>query len=198
MDAPNAYTTDRRNGATLLSIPFGHTVDALCHALGELTEVVAETTVRRTSVTSIETGVQIPMTAEDQIVVGGRLAGGAVLAVHYRGGMPRGTGLLWEINGTKGDLQVTALGGHAQLFDLSLSGASGDDQALRPLAIPEKFSWAPAVPSVAYNVAQAYVRVAADLRDKTQTCPGFDDAVVRHRMLDAIEQAAVSGERVRL
>ena len=198
MDAPNAYTADKRNGATLMTIPLGHTLDALCYVLGEVTEVVAETAVRRESVTSLETGASIRMTSEDQIVVGGRLKGGAVLAVHYRGGMPRGTGLLWEINGTKGDLQLTGSGGHAQLFDLSLSGASGEEKALHPLSVPKQFRWAPAVPPTAYNVAQAYARVAADLRDKTQSCPGFKEAVTRHRMIDAIERAAASGKRVRL
>ncbi|MCK9506256.1 MAG: Gfo/Idh/MocA family oxidoreductase, partial [Porticoccaceae bacterium] len=41
IDPPNAYTADRTNGATLLTIPFGHTVDALCHCLGEFTQVDA-------------------------------------------------------------------------------------------------------------------------------------------------------------
>jgi predicted dehydrogenase len=54
MDAPNAYTADRRNGATLLTIPFGHTVDALCYALGEVREVVAQVESRRKSTTSVE------------------------------------------------------------------------------------------------------------------------------------------------
>ena len=199
MDAPNAYTADRKNGATLLTIPLGHTVDAVAYALGEVTEVFAQTAVRRTSITSVETGAAIRMSAEDQIVVGGRLAGGAVMAVHYRGGMPRGTGLLWEINGTKGDLQLTAFGGHAQLFDLSLSGATGEDKALHPLEIPQKYRWAPPeVPPMAYNVAQAYVRVADDMRDGTQTCPGFEQAVARHRMIASIEESAASGKRVKI
>jgi predicted dehydrogenase len=197
MDAPNAYTADRKNGATLLTIPLGHTVDALCYALGEVTEVIADMTVRRATTTSVETGAAIPMTAEDQIVVGGRLKGGAVLSVHYRGGVPRGTGLLWEINGNAGDLQVTSIGGHAQLFDLSVRGGQGSEQATAPLEIPDKYRWAPAsVPSIAFNVAQAYVRLAADFRDGTRTCPGFEEAVIRHRLLDAIETAARSGQRV--
>lgn len=196
MDAPNAYTADRRNGATLLTIPVGHTVDALCYALGEVRELVADMASRRTSTTSVESGAAIPMTAEDQIVIGGRLENGAVLCVHYRGGMPRGTGLLWEINGTKGDLQVTAIGGHAQLFDLSLSGATGEERELHAMAIPAKYRWAPEVPPMAFNVAQAYVRVAADLREGTRSTPAFAEAVTRHRMLAAVETAAQSGKRV--
>jgi predicted dehydrogenase len=70
---------------------------------------------------------------------------------------------------------------------------------LHPLEIPQKYRWAPPeVPPMAYNVAQAYVHVAADMRDGTQTCPGFDQAVVRHRMIAAIEESAASGKRVKI
>jgi len=196
VDAPNAYTFDRKNGATLLTIPMGHTIDALCYALGEVRDVVATSAQRRKTAIQVETGATLPMTAEDQWVVGGTLEGGAVLAVHYRGGMSRGTGLLWEINGTEGDLQVTSIGGHAQLLDLSLRGGKGKEQAMQPLEIPAKYRWVPPVPPMAFNVAQAFARMAADLRDGTKLCPGFDVAVARHKMIAAIETAAATGQRV--
>jgi len=197
MDTPNAYTADRKNGATLLTIPFGHTIDGLCYALGELREVAATTAVRRTSTTIVESGATIPMTAEDQIAISGRLEGGAVISAHYRGGMTRGTGLLWEINGSEGDLQMTSIGGHAQLFELSLRGGRQQDQSMKVLEIPSKYRWAPAeVSGLALNVAQAYVRLAADLHEGTQSCPGFEVALARHRLLAAIETAAETGKRV--
>jgi len=195
VERPNVYTLDRSNGATLLTIPFGHTVDALCHLLGEFEDLVAVMANRRRTSTIVGTTDVVPMTAEDQLVVTGRLQSGTVAAIHYRGGMPGGTGLLWEINGTAGDLQVTAIGGHAQLFDLTLKGAPAG-RSLEPLEIPAKYRWAPAVPGVAFNVAQAYARVAEDLSGKTQRCAGFDDAVVRHRLIAAVEESARSGKRV--
>jgi predicted dehydrogenase len=198
VDGPNAYTLDRKNGATLLTIPFGHTVDALCYALGEFTEVTALTATRRTSSTLATSRERVPMTTEDQVVVAGRLEGGAVASIHYRGGTTRGTGLLWEINGTQGDLQVTAIGGHAQLFELSLKGGSLAENTLRPLEVPGKYRWAPDVPPPAFNVAQAYVRLADDMSRGTHNCPGFDVAVRRHRFIAAVEASAASGERVRL
>jgi predicted dehydrogenase len=164
VDAPNAYTADRNHGATMLTIPIGHTVDALCYALGEMREVSAVMANRRTSSIQVETGVALPMTSEDQVVVAGRLDGGAVVSIHYRGGMPRGTGLLWEINGSEGDLQLSAIGGHAQLFELSLRGGQGKDTGLQPMDIPAQYRWAPEVPAMAFNVAQAYVRFASDMR----------------------------------
>src|SRR5207253_10815517 len=90
-----------------------------------------------------ETGEATFMTAEDQVCVGGLLEGGAALSIHYRGGVSRGTNLLWEINGTEGDLQLTAAAGHAQIFELTVRGGKGAQPALEVLAVPEKYRWAP-------------------------------------------------------
>jgi predicted dehydrogenase len=50
-------------------------------------------------------------------------------------------------------------------------------------------------PGPSTNVAQSYARFARDYREGTHLCPTFDDAVTRHRMLDAIETAAATGQR---
>ena len=103
-----------------------------------------------------------------------------------RGGRSRGMNLLWEINGTEGDLQVTADGGQAQIFEMTVRGGNGAQSSLEALPAPQG-------PST--NVARAYARFARDYREGTHLCPTFDDAVTRHRMLDAIEQAAATGRR---
>jgi predicted dehydrogenase len=198
-DNNHAYLNDKANGATMLSIPMGHTMDALCQCLGELTEVSATMANRRTSSINASTGTTVPMTSEDQVAFTGRLESGAVIAVHYRAGTVRGTNLLWEITGTEGELQINSYGGHAQMFDLQLSGANGDAQTLSPMAVPAQYRWSPSdLPEPAVNVAQAYVRFANDLRDGTRTCPDFEDAVKRHEMVDAIERSAANGQRVRV
>src|SRR5437660_1775505 len=192
----NAYLNDRKNGATMLSIPLGHATDALCHCLGEVRELSATMTVRRRSFTIAETGESRPMTAEDQVCVTGLLEGGAALAIHYRGGASRGTNLMWEINGTEGDLQLTAAGGHAQIFEMIVRGGKGAQSALEVLPVPKQYRWSPPQdPGPSTNVAQAYARFARDYREGTHFCPTFDDAVTRHRMLDAIETAAATGRR---
>src|SRR5438876_1000688 len=103
----NAYLNDRKNGATMLSIALVHAADALCSCLGEVRELSATMTMRRKSFTIADTGESRPMNADDQVCVAGLLEGGAALSIHYRGGRSRGTNLLWEINGTEGDLQLT-------------------------------------------------------------------------------------------
>jgi predicted dehydrogenase len=191
-----AYLNDKSNGATMLSIALGHAADALCHCLGEVRELSATTTVRRTTFEIAETGERERMTADDQVGVTGLLEGGAALSIHYRGGWSRGTNLLWEINGTEGDLQLTAAGGQAQIFELDVRGGNGAQSSLESLPVPEQYRWSPAQrPGPSTNVAQAYARFARDYREGTHLCPSFQDAVTRHRMLNAIETAAATGQR---
>src|SRR6266571_3942753 len=118
----NAYLNDRKNGATMLSIAVGHTADALCHCLGEVRELSATMAMRRKTFPIAETGESKPMTADDQVAVSGLLEGGAAFSIHYRGGVSRGTNLLWEINGSEGDLQLTATGGQAQIWEMDVRG----------------------------------------------------------------------------
>ena len=190
----NVYMNDNKNGATMLAIAVGHVADALCYCLGEVRELSATTAVRRKSFANAKTGENKPMTAEDQVVVSGLVEGGAAFSIHYRGGVSRGTNLLWEINGTEGDLQLTAAGGQAQIFEMTLRGGQGAQSSLEVLAVPEQYRWSP-LQGPALNVAQAYARFARDYREGTHLCPTFDDAVTRHRMLDAIETAAATGQR---
>jgi len=185
---------DKKNGATLLSIALGHAADALCYCLGEVRELSATMTMRRKSFTIAGTDESRPMNADDQVCVGGLLEGGAALSIHYRGGRSRGTNLLWEINGTEGDLQVTADGGQAQIFELTVRGGKGAQSSLEVLPVPQQYRSSP-LQGPATNVAQAYARFARDYREGTHLCPTFEDAVTRHRMLDAIEKAAATGQR---
>jgi predicted dehydrogenase len=190
----NAYLNDKKNGATMLSIAVGHTADALCYCLGEVRELSATMAMRRQTFTIAETGESKPMTAEDQVAVTGLLEGGAALSIHYRGGSSRGTNLLWEINGSEGDLQLTATGGQTQIWELDVRGGKGAQSSLENLPVPEHYRWAPPQ-GPGTNVAQAYARFARDYREGTHFCPTFEDAVTRHRMLNAIETAAATGQR---
>lgn len=199
VDRANAYIIDAANGATMLSIPLGHTADALCYLLGEFVSLSATATIRQRDVRLIETGEMLVKTAYDQIAVSGVLESGALASIQYRSGMPRGTGLLWEIQGTKGELRITGKGGHAQIVDTVLYGAQGTERDMKPLPLPPEHRWAPPeLSGPAVNVAQMYAAFAQDIRDGTRQCPDFDAAVIRHRMIDAIERSVHFGRRVDL
>jgi predicted dehydrogenase len=196
IDEKSAYLLDRTNGATMLTIPMGHTLAALRDVLGEVAEVSAVSATRRTSALVAATGETLPVSAPDQVLVSGVLANGAPLSIHYRGGTPRdGDGLFWEINGTDGDIRVSGPSGHTQMVQLSLAGARGEEKVFRPLAVPASYrsGWPEDV--VPGNVARIYARMARDLRESTRSAPTFEDAVAVHRIIDAIERAAESGSR---
>lgn len=192
------YLLDKENGASMLTIPFGHTMDAFCWTLGEFSALNATLATRRKNVIEVESGEIIEPTVADQIAISGELESGAVASVHFRGGMSRGTHFLWEINGTEGDLVISAGGGHTQMLPLALQGARGK-QALAPLAIPDLHQY----PQLTLDdgppasVARAYATLVEDWRLGRQSLPSFADALVRHRMLDAIERAAETGLRQR-
>lgn len=192
-----AYLLDRNNGATMLTIPLGHTLAALTDVLGGLDALSAVLATRRNSAKALDTGETLPVTAPDQVLVSGVLASGAPVSIHFRGGQPHdGHGLLWEINGTAGDLRVTGPSGHTQMVQLTLAGARGEESAFKNLEVPESYRTGWPEDVIPGNVARVYARMAADLRDGTHTAPGFADAVAVHRIIDAVERSAESGARV--
>lgn len=188
------YLLDKKTGASMMTIPFAHTMDAFCFTLGEFTQLSATTATRRKQVKLLETGEMIPSDVADQLALQGILQNGAVASVHFRGGMSRSTHFLWEINGTEGDLVIRADGGHIQMLPLRLFGSQGD-APLAELPVPTSYDpvagLLPDGPSA--SVGRAYSRLSLD-RQGSQQLPSFDDAVLRHRMIDAIERAAATGK----
>ncbi|MFK4067715.1 Gfo/Idh/MocA family protein [Streptomyces sp. NPDC029674] len=196
------YLLDRRNGGTMLTIPFGHTVDAVAMVLGEFTEVSATLATRRPLVREEGTGRAAAMTVDDQIAVSGRLDSGAVASVHFRGGLSRGTNFHWEINGTEGDLVITGDSGHLQQASLTVRGGRGTDPETAELPVPARYFDVPELDDVrglpAYNVGMQYARMLAGPAERGSSAPDFAHAVRRQRLLDAIERAAATGTRVGL
>jgi predicted dehydrogenase len=198
---PNVYMLDRTNGATVLTVAAGHSLDTLNHVLGEFAELSAVSAIRRPLITAEETREQIVKTAADQIAVIGTLTSGATASVHVREAVAGGTGFLWEINGTDGTLRITADAALPEIFPLTVLGARGGG-APTELAVPAALrqKW-PALTSLegapAYNVGRAYAAFAADIDNGTHTVPDFADAVRRHELIAAIERSAASGERVK-
>jgi len=197
---PNVYMLDATNGANLLTVAFGHSLDTLNFVLGEFANLSAVSAIRRPLITAQQTREQIVKTAADQIAVIGTLTSGATASIHVREAVAGGTGFLWEINGTDGTLRITADAALPEIFPLTVAGARGDGEPA-VLAIPATLTqkW-PALSDLegapAYNVGRAYAAFAADLDNGTHTVPDFADAVRRHEVIAAIERSAALGERV--
>jgi predicted dehydrogenase len=180
----------------LLTITGGHTIDALCFCIGEFRELTAFAVCQRDHIPLEATGEMVEKTSPDQLVVNGIVGDGAAVSFQVRGGMRRGTEFLFEIHGENGDLQVTATSrASMQRQELKLKEARGDGTALADLPVPGKYRWVPegVPPDSPYNVAQLYVRLAESIRDGKPVRPGFDAAVTRHRLLDAIMRASETG-----
>jgi predicted dehydrogenase len=198
---PNAYMLDKTNGANVLTIAVGHSLDILNYLLGEFADLSAVSDLRRPLIAIEETGEQIVKTAADQIAVIGTLRSGATASIHVREAVAGGTGFLWEINGTDGTLRITADEAQPQIFPLTVAGARGRNEPAE-LAVPAALTqkW-PALTSMegapAYNVGRAYAAFAADIDNGTHTVPDFAAAVRRNQVIAAIETSAASGERVK-
>src|SRR5216684_1083336 len=199
---PNAYMLDKTNGANLLTVPVGHSLDILNYVLGEFVNLSAMSDLRRPLITIQETGEQIVKTAADQVAVIGTLTSGATASIHIREAVAGGIGFQWEINGTDGTLRITADAALPEIFPLIVAGARGRNEPTE-LAVPAALTqkW-PALTSLvgapAFNVGRAYAAFAADINNGTHTVPDFADAVRRHEVIAAIERSAASGERVTL
>jgi predicted dehydrogenase len=198
-----AYMADRSNGNTLMTSPGGHSIDALCYCLGEFKELASVVANQRQRVKIVETGETIQMTAPDQVLLSGVLQSGAVASVHLKGGTANGTGFLFEIHGTDGDLAIVPADPrqetYIQVSEFTVRGAQAG-KPLADLAIPESYRWVPpAVPAgLPFNVAQLYMRMAEGIREGKSASPNFDLAVKRHQLLDVIQKASDTGIRQNL
>jgi predicted dehydrogenase len=198
---PNAYMLDKKNGANVLTVAAGHSLDILNYVLGEFADLSAVSDLRRPLITIEETGEQIVKTAVDQIAVIGTLTSGATASVHIREAVAGGTGFLWEINGTDGTLRITADAALPEIYPLTVAGARGRNEPAElaiPAALTQKWPALVALEGApAFNVGRAYAAFALDIDNGTHTVPNFADAVRRHEVIAAIERSAASGERVK-
>jgi predicted dehydrogenase len=192
-----AYWFDASSGVSPLAVPGMHALEAVNSVLGDFDSVSARLVRGRKEVRLADEGVDLEVTTADQVSVIGTLRGGAAVSVFYRGGFSRGDNLRWEINGTEGDLVLSAPGvnGNLQAAELKLEGGRGDDTTVAEITVPERYYGA--VPRTLtgppHNVAQTYARLAADLRDGTHVVPGFAHALRRHRLLGKIQEASRTG-----
>lgn len=184
------YLFDKKNGATMQAIPLAHTLAAMRDVLGDFGTLSARFASRFDTVKITDTGEIREKTAPDQIMVHGTMASGAAFSIHYRGGVSRGTNLLWEINGTEGDIQVTGGLGHAQMIQLTVRGARGEETELAPLMPGDSAYDGWPESATARNVARIYARLFVDICNGTRTAPTFQDAVALHDLIDVIERSA--------
>lgn len=195
--AGQEYLLDRTNGATLTSIPIAHTLDTLEWLLGPVDSLQALNAVVRGPATDVDTGRRHTKTAPDQCILRARFTSGTVASLHYRGGVSAQTNLLWEINGTDGDLLVQGDSGHVQTGLVGIRGARHGERS-RVLTVPSSYNDIPSLGAdhAGTAVAHLYRALSSDLVRGRSTIPDFDHATGLHRIVRAIEHADATGRRL--
>jgi predicted dehydrogenase len=196
--ADRTWQRDVTLGANTLTITFGHSMDALCMVAGELTEVSAVVSTQVPQWFESDTKKYVDVTAPDNIMLAGRLEGGAVVSANLGVHPYHGTGYRLEIYGKDGTLAMIGGGDAGQEVKRKIVGGHKDDKALQELPVPERLKWVPEEVrglGPGYDVGQMWVKFAEAIRTDTRIEPDFDSAVRRHRMLDAIVRASETGQR---
>jgi predicted dehydrogenase len=199
--ADRTWQRDVTLGANTLTITFGHAIDALCMVVGELTEVSAVISTQVPQWFETDTKKYVDVTSPDNIMIQGRLEGGAVVSASVGVHPYHGSGYRFEIYGKDGTLAMLGGGEAGQEAKRAIVGGRKDDKTLQPLPVPERLKWVPEEvrnggPS--YDVGQMWVKFAEAIRTGTRIEPDFDSAVRRHRMLDAIVRASQTGQRQKI
>ena len=189
------WQKDRSLGATTLTIPFGHAIDAMCMCLGEFQEVSAVVSTRVPQWHETDTGRMVDVTSPDNVLVSGTLSGRAVVSAQVSIVPWHGSGYRLEVYGREGTLVLTSPE-TASIGGVRLMGGKGGSSTLEEIATLPQHTWVPdSVPQgPPFNIAQLWGRFAAAIRSDERAEPDFDAAVTRHRLLDAIQRASDTGQ----
>jgi predicted dehydrogenase len=193
--ADRTWQRDAALGANTLTIGFGHSIDALCMVVGEITEVSGIVSTQVPQWYETDTQQYVDVTSPDNIMITGRLEGGGVVNAYVGVHSYHGSGYRMEIYGDEGTLVLAGGGGGRQ--QLEITGGQKDDQHLQEIPIPDRLKWVPAEvqdAGSAYDVGQMWVNFAKAIRTDTAIEPNFDHAVRRHRLLDAVQRASDTGQ----
>ena len=189
-----AWQRDDAIGASPLTIPFGHTVDAMQYVVGEFSQISSVVSTQAKQWLETDTQQVVDVTAPDNIRVSGHLANGGVASVHVATIPWVGSGYRMEVYGREGTL-VACGNNSPQLSEVHLQGAKAGADTLRDIDIPAKYIYVlddmPA--GMPYNVGQMYAAFGKAIRVAEPCQPDFATAVSLHRFIDAVRASSEQG-----
>ena len=191
------WQRDNSLGATTLTIPFGHTVDAFCFVVGHFSHVAAVVSTQARQWLETDTQRLVDVTAPDNVLVSGRLANGGVASVHVATNPWIGSGYRMEVYGREGTL-VMAGENSPQLVEVKLQGAKAGEKRLHDLAIPASYTYVPqGMPGgEPFHVGQMYALFGQAIRSGQPCQPNFDTAVALHRLVDTVWESSQQGREL--
>jgi predicted dehydrogenase len=191
------WQRDDSLGATTLTIPFGHTVDAFRYVVGDFSRVAAVVSTQAPQWLETDTQQLVDVTAPDNVLVSGRLQNGAVASVHVAAIPWASSGFRMEIYGREGTL-VASAAESPQLVPVRLQGAKAGEDSLHDLVIPAQYTYVTEhMPKdEPYNVGQMYALFGQAIRSGQPCQPNFDTAVELHRFIDTVRAASHQGREL--
>ncbi|UHA75144.1 Gfo/Idh/MocA family protein [Paenibacillus sp. 481] len=198
VDASGSYILDRTNGATLLSINGGHSLDIVTFLFGRFTEVQANHHTHYTEARIVDHDQIMNKNIEDQYVIQGKINDHIPIAIHLQGGAyPQ---FLLEIQGEQGVIRLyqNRSIGHPQYGGLSVSLLKYDSTQTIISSQPDDFNllMEDSKEAPLTNVYRAHQSFASDILWDQHETPDFHYASYLHRLITAIELAAQTGERI--
>lgn len=197
-DEASSYILKRENGANLLTINGGHSLDALCYILGDFKELSAVMNTHYTEALIQGTEVTVPKDTADQILIQGTLNDNISASVHIQGGVYPAFQL--EIRGEKGVFRLTQNHsfGHVQFGNLKLEKVKYSTNLLSTESVyVEEINVSSAKDNHPKNyVEKAYQVLAKDIFEDKSQIPNFHDAVKLHKLLDAVQMSAETSEKI--
>jgi predicted dehydrogenase len=183
------FAEDAANGATLVTIQGGHTLDLAIALLGQAEDLSALASTQFKQVTVGDSKELQQRTIPDHLLVQARLRSALPLSVEVAGGRPNGqTPFSFHIAGEKGELLLE--GGAPRGFQ------SGELQ----LRLNEKVQQVDegeldGLTESALNVAGMYAAFRDDILSGSHTVPNFDHAVRLTRLIDDVLSSSELGRR---
>lgn len=212
MPVKNDYLNDPKNGANLVTIPTIHALDPLCYLLGEFKYLNATTAItfpeiRFTKPDGSKTEPVKSKTA-DYVSIQGVLESGATVTFVTSTTTDATPGRFeWIISGETGSLKFSGPSQFVAMAPVTLSrfppssqeSKGGDEEeeekkgTYASMKIEEKGVWEEVdVEKGAFGgIGEAYAAFAAGDKDLVD----FDEAVKRHKMVEAIFRSAEKGTR---
>lgn len=182
-----AYLQDRRNGATLETIAGGHTLAVVEAIVGAYIEVDARNSILRRRVRIRGSDEVVQRTCADHMLVFGLHWSGCISTLEIVSGTASKPFVL-EVTGELGWIRLSGgFPGGFQAGEVSLETSS--THTARPRLAASELEGPPV------NIAEGYMRLAADIRSGERTAPDFAVAIGLSRLLETIERASVSGQR---
>ncbi|KAI4944393.1 hypothetical protein J4E86_009451 [Alternaria arbusti] len=186
------YMHPVENGANILTIPFGHAVDALCYVFSsELRSISAVLSNRYPELELVDEnykplGEKKAKTSHDFVSITAELInGGGNVDVTYAPGFSRtGRDFYWEIIGSEGTLVLEGPNGHVQMFQPTVKIALGQE-GLKDVEVEK-------AEDPSFNVGRAWDAWAGEGKGSVTT---WEEAVVRHKMIEAIYRSAEKGTK---